>query len=116
MLNVIKSFHDEMKAEVKVGDVTSSMINVCNGLQQGCVLVPNLFNLYFNAVVRDYQQRCPQAGVCLNYKCGRKLVGDRTAKSCLSAAVVTESQFADDLAIYATSREEFEFITNSFLL
>ena len=37
-------------------------------------------------------------------KNGRKLVGDRTAKSRLQCTTVTESQFADDVALYATSR------------
>ena len=41
------------------------------------------------------------------YKHGRKLVGDRTAKSCLQEVRVTESQFADDVAVYAASRAAF---------
>ena len=35
------------------------------------------------------------------YKYGRKLVGDRTTKSRLSEMRVTESQFADNVALYA---------------
>ena len=37
-----------------------------------------------------------------------KLVGGRTAKTRLSVVKVAESQFADDTAMYATSREAFE--------
>ena len=40
------------------------------------------------------------------YKHGRKLVGD-TAKSRLSEMRVTESQFADDVVLYATSWDSF---------
>jgi len=43
------------------------------------------------------------AGVIVLFKHGRRLVGDRTAKSSLERVKVTESQFADDLALYATS-------------
>ena len=46
---------------------------------------------------------------------GWKLVGDRTAKSCLDQMRVTESQFADDAAVYATSREAFEHAAAEFV-
>ena len=49
------------------------------------------------------------------YKHGRKLVGDRTAKSRLSEMRVTESQFADDVALYATSRDSFESVAAEFV-
>ena len=44
----------------------------------------------------------------VRYKHGRKLVGDRTAKSHLSEVRVTESQFANDAAVYASTCAAFE--------
>ena len=41
--------------------------------------------------------------------------GDRTAKSRLSEMRVTESQFADDVALYATSRDSFEAVAAEFV-
>ena len=49
------------------------------------------------------------------YRAGRKLVGDRTAKSRLNSVSVTESQFADDAALYTTSRQSMEIISNKFV-
>ena len=118
MLNIIKSFHNGMQASVRVvssTSVSSSSFSVCNGLRQGCTLAPTLFNLYFNAMVSNWRSQCPQAGVELKYKHGRKLVGDRTAKSRLSTATCTESQFADDAALYTTSRAAFEDTTRTFV-
>ena len=43
------------------------------------------------------------------------VVGDRTAKGKLLSSTVTESQFADDAALYATSRPAFEAMTSSFI-
>ena len=91
MLGIIKSFHDGMMAKVRAGDLN---IEVRNGLRQGCVLAPSLFNLYFSAMVAYWRDRCPQAGITVRYKHGRKLVGDRTAKSRLSEVIITVSQFA----------------------
>ena len=78
MLSVIKSLHEGMSAAVRVGDSGTDPID---GLRQGCTLAPVLFNLYFSAMVRCWRDRCPQAGVRVRYRAGRKLVGDRTAKA-----------------------------------
>lgn len=111
MLSIIKSFHDHMQAEVRVGDSTTDKIQVLNGLRQGCTLAPSLFNLFFGTVVGTWRAQCSEAGVDVQYKHGRKLVGDRTAKSRLECTKVTESQFTDDAAVYTTTREAFESST-----
>ena len=113
MLSIITSFHSGMQAEVRVGDAATEEILVNNGLRQGYTLAPSLFNIYFSAVVAYWRARCPEAGVMVKYKLGRKLVGDRTAKSCLNEIKVTESQFAGDATLYSTSRDAFEITTRS---
>ena len=44
-------------------------------------------------------------------KHGRKMVGDKTVKSHLECVTVTKSQFADDVAVYSTSRDAIENAT-----
>ena len=58
-----------------------------------------------------WRDRSPHAGITVKHRHGRKLVGDRTAKSRLDEVRVFESQFADDVAVYATTREAFERAT-----
>ena len=108
MLEVVKSFHDGMRADAQMGKSSIDSIEVKNGLKQGCILAPTLFNIFYSAVVANWRNRCPSAGVNVNFKHGRKLVGDRMAKSRLSNVNVTESQFADDTATYASSHETLE--------
>ena len=115
MLSVIRSLHDGMTAEVRVGDSNTDSILVTNGLRQGCTLAPTLFNLYFSAMVASWRSQCPQIGVTVKYRIGRRLVGDRTAKARLQTVTVTESQFADDVAVYATTREALNQATASFV-
>ena len=115
MLNVVKSFHEGMHAEVRVGSTETDRFEIRNGLWQGCTLAPTLFNIYFSAMVADWRNRSSGAGVSVLYKHGRKLVGDRTAKSRLSEMRVTESQFADDVALYATCRDSFESVAAEFV-
>ena len=115
MLSVIRSFHEDMTAMVRVGDDLTEDIEVTNGLRQGCTLALILFNLYFSAVVACWRARCPQAGVTVRYRIGRKLVGDRTAKSRLQEIGMTESQFADDVAVDAATREALEQVAAAFV-
>ena len=115
ILSVIRSLHEGMTAVVRAGDSSTDAIEVTNGLRQGCTLAPTMFNLYFSAMVRCWRDRCPQAGVTVKYRVGRKLVGDRTAKVRLQEVCVTESQFADDVALYATTREVLEQVAREFV-
>ena len=51
-------FHDGMKARVQLDDGDfSAWFNVCQGLRQGCVLLPVLFDIFFAAVIIVVLQR-----------------------------------------------------------
>ena len=51
MLTVIRQFHEGMRAHVRTDDGEhSEWFDVTQGLQQGCVLSPLLFNTFFASV------------------------------------------------------------------
>ena len=64
---------------------------VRNGLRQGFTMASVLFNVYFNGMVARWGSQSGEAGIPILYQHGRKLVGDRTAKSRLLKVLVTES-------------------------
>ena len=52
MISVIRQFHDDMRACVRLDDrVCSGWFAVEQGLRQGCVLASLLFNILFVAVI-----------------------------------------------------------------
>ena len=52
MISVIRQFHDGMRACVRLNDgVCSGWFAVEQGLRQGCVIAPLLFNIVFAAVI-----------------------------------------------------------------
>ncbi|XP_067668417.1 uncharacterized protein [Haliotis asinina] len=50
VLNIIKSYHDNLQGRVVFNGLTSETFNVQSGVKQGCVLAPTLFGI-FNAVL-----------------------------------------------------------------
>ena len=52
VIDVIRQFHDGMRARVRMDDgELSEWFEVTQGLRQGCVLSPLLFNIVFAAVI-----------------------------------------------------------------
>ena len=96
-------------------DIVRTALQLGMEIWQGCTMAPVLFNLYFCAMVDYWRRQCPQAGVTFCYRFGRKLVGDRTTKERLLRSCITESKFADDAALYAYSRRDFEMVASSFV-
>ncbi|BHF79979.1 hypothetical protein SprV_0702310300 [Sparganum proliferum] len=50
---MVLQFHDGMMARVTGNGAVSEAFAVTNGVKQGCVLAPTLFNLMFSAMLMD---------------------------------------------------------------
>ena len=101
---LIRSFHEGMKAQVRVSGDLSEDIDVDNGLRQGCSMAPTLFNLYACLVAERWSERVAGAegvGIVLKYKRDGKLFRRYTRNACETK--IMECQFADDAGILATT-------------
>ena len=105
LVQIIQSFHLDMKAQIRLGDTLLEEIDVDNGLRQGCCMAPALFNLYSCVVVERWLARVEGTdgvGVYLRHKHDGKLYRRYTRNA--NETKVTECQFADDAALLATTR------------
>ena len=106
LIDLIKSFHEGMKAQVLVnGEIPDEQIAVVNGLRQGCTMAPTLFNLYDCIVTERWKERLDGqegVGICLCHKVDGKLFR-RYTKAGLRE-LLTECQFANDVALLASTR------------
>lgn len=56
LIDIIKSFHTDMQAKVRVDGQLLEEISVNNGLRQGCTMAPSLFNLYACVVAERWME------------------------------------------------------------
>nr|VZI26891.1 unnamed protein product [Spirometra erinaceieuropaei] len=106
---MVRQLHDGMMARVTVnGDVLEAFA-VTNGVKQGCVRAPTLFNLMFSAMLMDaYRDERP--GIRVAYRTDGHLLNQRRMRfqSRVSTTTVHELLFADDCALNTTSEEEMQ--------
>ena len=113
MISVIRQFHDGMRACVRLDDrVCSRWIAVEQGLRQGCVLAPLLFNIFFAAVINVASTRFKadkgimDALVPLRKKSGAGGRGEATAGESVLATPLWSMLYADDARVVSRSPEK----------
>ncbi len=58
-----------MHDKVTENRLVAPEFEVRNGLRQGCVIAPTLFNLYFAMVMEQWRAKSKEFGVDVMYKC-----------------------------------------------
>ena len=113
MISVIRQFHDGMRACVRLDDrVCSRWLAVEQGLRQGCVLAPLLFNIFFAAVINLASTRFKadegimDALVHLRKKRGAGERGEATAGESVLATPLWGMLYADDAGVVSRSPEQ----------
>ena len=101
-IRLIRSFHEGMKAEIRVEGRTLEPIRVENGLRQGCCMAPALFNLYMCLAVERWLDGVDGVGITVRCKMDGRLFRRYTRNAC--ERKLTHCQFAYDSALLASTR------------
>nr|VZI15089.1 unnamed protein product [Spirometra erinaceieuropaei] len=106
---MMRQLHDGMMARVMHNGTVSEAFSMTNGVKQGCVLPPTLFNLMFSAMLTDaYCDERP--GICIPYRTDGQLLNRRRIhfQSRVFTTTVYKLLFADDCALNFTSEGEMQ--------
>ena len=115
-VGLIRSLHNGMKARVSFNGTLSEEISINNGVKQGDISAPALFNIYFAIVflVAYYEN---SDGIYMRYRTSgsvfsvRRLLSQRK----VSSSLVRELLYADDCDIVAHSEDELQCFMNHFV-
>lgn len=116
LVNILKNMHSGMKASVRVNGILSDPFRVSNGLKQGCVLAPFLFNLYFNLYFNKVMQDALDGfneGFQVKYKLDGKLFRRSGTKLPMSVNIC-DLRFADDVMASCHNDDALQAFINRF--
>jgi len=87
--NLIMNLYNKQSAFVSIGESLSQSSMIGRGVWQGCTLLPLLYNLYDEAMMRE---------ALYEVECGKKVGGH----------LIKTVRFADDKAVVASSEKDYK--------
>ena len=85
---LLRNLYADQEAMVRTGHGTIDWFQIGKGVHQGCILLPSLFNLYAEYIMRNAGLDEAQAGI--------KVAG----------RIINNLRYADDTALMAEGEEE----------
>ncbi len=113
--NLISLFHQDMTWQVLSNSNYTDSFNISNGVKQGCVLTPVLFNLFFiqimNHTVKDLD-----LGIYIKNRTDGSVFDLRrlSARTKTLEKLIREALFADDSALVAHTEQDLQVIVDRF--
>ena len=116
---LVKSFHTDMLASVRVAGGCTDPISVQNGLRQGCVMAPVLFNLYFGLVMERWRsvlrERGIESSVDFSFLISGQLFPRAAGRRRQSqTGHADDFEFADDAVLLATTHAAADLSLSAF--
>ena len=90
LICLLRNLYADQEATIRTGHGTTDWFQTGNGVHQGCILSPCLFNLYAEYIMRNARLDEAQAGI--------KIVGRN----------INNLRYADDTTLMAESEEELK--------
>ena len=117
LVNIIRSFHDGMKASVKEGSSTSPPFHCTTGTKQGCIIAPTLFAIFFSMMLY-VAFKDTRDGISIKSRFDLRLASIATShfksEDRVFISTIRELLFADDCALVADSAEALQRLCDCF--
>jgi hypothetical protein len=117
---MVKAFYDDAEATLRVKGVDcTTTIPLINGLKQGGLLSPILFNIYYGAIIRaareEFKKSGPHLGVHIVYKPEGPLLGtDAQNRDASEPFTLYDLLYADDTLLMAESLQALQAMVDIF--
>ena len=72
MTCLLRNLYAGQEATVRTGHETTDWFQIGKGVHQGCILLPCLFNLYEEYIMRNAALEEAQAGIKFSFDCWEK--------------------------------------------
>ena len=105
-MNILKAHHKDTSGAVRAYGKVSKEFRIGNGVRQGDVLEPILFNLFFDAVINMSLQKHLGNGITILFNTKAELVGSR--KQMRDQTLISNLEYADDMCLRSKSMDELE--------
>ena len=117
LVDIIRSFHDGMKASVKEGSDKSLPFDCTTGTKQGCIIAPTLFSIFFSMMLHVAFKDTTD-GINIKSRFDLRLTSIATrhfkAENRVFISTIRELLFADDCALAADSVEALQRLCDCF--
>ncbi|CAM4844407.1 unnamed protein product [Rotaria magnacalcarata] len=111
LVNLLKMLYTNSKAKVKVNDEFSDSFEIYNGVMQGGIPSPILFNILFDFIIRKVIEEADVTGVQFSY--GRNDFFHDTKEKYLNFDILA-LLYADDLVVMCETSDDLEIFIQIF--
>lgn len=117
LVNIIADFHTNNSVQVVAGKNVTDKFEIANGVRQGCVMAPLLFNIFMTAFLISVDRKLQDRGIKIRYRTDgglhnlARLKGQKNVRS----RFISELQYADDAVILGYSAEEMQRMIDVFV-
>ena len=111
LLSILRALHTDSTAAVRAYGMTSEEFPVTCDVRQGCVLVPTLFNLYFDVAICLAFSEHEGKGVRFAYLHNTHLVDNH--KILHEESIVSDLEYTDDMALLSDNWEDLTTVLSS---
>ena len=115
-MGLVRSLYNGMKARVSFNGTLSGEISINNGVKQGDISAPMLFNIYFAIffLVPFYEN---SDGIYIRYRTSGSvfIVRRPVSQTKVSSSLARELLYADDCDIVAHSEDELQCFMDHFV-
>jgi hypothetical protein len=118
IVNLIKALHEGAQASVRVDGNVSDPFGLNNGLKQGSILSPILFNIFFGTIINAFEKEVEGKGINVKYKLNDHNifnVSELKRKTGIKTISIADLLFADDSEILAESAENLQFMIDALV-